>query len=572
MFAWLIQLLNHPAAPWIAAAIPPFWAMVAWWQTNAAWLAPLRREILLASQACDETPDDPERFAPHFHHLNDGLEQLPTLGAAWRAFRASLIDPGDRQVLPVFCSTRAESHFDLALLSVGNAHARRLHTLPLQLAGVGVLLTFVGLIGALQLASNGVTPGDAAAAQQAIRGMLGMAAFKFFASISGLLTAWLFHGQARAGQQRIEREFARLNGQLTQRFQFVTREQLLYEQLLAMRQIQSGHGQPVTAIGAAAIPPPAFQLVTLEPVIAVLREENQKLRELINARIPADALGSANPVVIPPVQPVSLEPVIDALREENQKLRELINARIPEGSSDFRQIALPPVQPVSLDPVIAVLREENQKLRDLIDERLPEASVADHALPAPVETVLTPTTTLLAPDPTAWRPLVEAVREEGRQMARELAHHLARELQGVVLRTSESTSPLSRVEQESWMRIVDRMELAARALERQSEGLDGLGELARETRRANEGSMRANREALEALITAVEGFNERMSSSFTRSAEALLERLAQNNQKIVAQVIEEFDGDRAQQVVRSLGRDAEVSELYRHYLSRRVKK
>ncbi|GAB0055835.1 hypothetical protein SIID45300_00132 [Candidatus Magnetaquicoccaceae bacterium FCR-1] len=560
MFEWLIHLLNHPALPWIAADLLPVWAIAAWWFTRDAWLEPLRQEIRSARELCDATPDEPEAFAPHLRRLHAGMEGLPRLAPAWRAFVATLIDH-DTPNSPIMRGVQPATLFDLTTLSQSNSHAERLNFLPLQLIGAGVLFTFVGLLGALQVASTGLAPNDPSATQQAVRDLLGLAAFKFLASISGLLSAWLFSWRARVWRGRLKKELTLLCDQLAQRFPFVSREQLLHAQLLAMQQLGQGTGQPPLAVrtdGARQTP----VTLSLDPVIAALREENDKLRHLIRERLP-----DAPPAPVPSPAPLSLDPMIAALREENDKLRHLIRERLP----DAPPAPVPSPAPLSLDPMIAALREENGKLRDLIRERLPEFPSAP--LPMPGESMLVEGTgtTLIGLDPTAWRPLVDSLREEGRQLARELALHLAREIQPLLVRPVEASAMVSRDEQESWMRIVDRMELAARSLERQSEGLDGLGELARETRRASEGSIRANREAVEALVSAVEGFNERMSSSFARSAEALLERLARNNQQIVAQVIEEFDGDRARQVVESVGREEGVSALYQQFFSRRTR-
>ncbi|MBF0416626.1 MAG: hypothetical protein HQL86_00035 [Magnetococcales bacterium] len=523
MFDWLIQLLNHPALPWIAADLLPIWAMAAWWFTRDAWLDPLRQEIHTARQLCDETPDSPESFAPHFRRLHAGMEHLPRLGAAWQNFVVTLIDH-DAPNTSILRTAHPNTHFELAALSKSNPHAERLRILPLHLIGAGVLFTFIGLLGALQVAATGLVPGDAASAQQAVRAMLGLAAFKFLASISGLFTAWIVSWRTRAWHERLEKELGHLCEQLVQRFPSVTREQLLHAQLRAMQQLgQENAHRPLSAKSEGARHPSTS--LSLEPVIATLREENDKLRDLIRARLPESPHA---PPAVPQIS-LSLEPVVTTLREENDKLRDLIRARLPDPSTSSPMLTAP-------------------------EESLPVQGTA---------------TTLIAPDPNAWRPLIESLREEGRHVVRELALHLAREIQPLLVRSVESSAMVSRGEQESWMRIVDRMEMAARALERQSEGLEGLSELARETRQASEGATRANRETVEALVSAVEGFNERMSSSFARSAEALLERLARNNQQIVAQVIEEFDGDRARQVVESVGRESGVSELYHQFLSRR---
>ncbi|MBF0341809.1 MAG: hypothetical protein HQL95_12740 [Magnetococcales bacterium] len=248
------------------------------------------------------------------------------------------------------------------------------------------------------------------------------------------------------------------------------------------------------------------------------------------------------------------------------------------------------------DPLIRVLREENNRLIAALKERHPdlrETTAAVQALHPTLQSIHQRLATLLeafeqhlrtpltgmAPgsavggDPTAWGPLLEGLREEGRQLAREISLQLTQSAPGEASRTMmvDGAPLLARSEQESWMRIVDRMEVAARALEKQAESLHGLSALAQETRRANEGSIRAGREAVDSLMNAVESFNTRMDGTFTRSAEVLLTRLTQNNQKVVAQVIAGLDRDQAGNaiIVPEVEERKELPNLFEQFLTNR---
>ncbi|MBF0628073.1 MAG: hypothetical protein HQL91_07615 [Magnetococcales bacterium] len=181
-------------------------------------------------------------------------------------------------------------------------------------------------------------------------------------------------------------------------------------------------------------------------------------------------------------------------------------------------------------------------------------------------------------------PMIQALKEEGKRLSQRLESlertlHLlieaqraqpARERQVVAASGSDAGGhALSRSEQESWMRIIDRMELAAHALEKQSEGLSGLSALADETRRASEGSIRAGHEAVEKLMDSIANFNSRMEGSFAHSAEVLLTRLAHNNQKVVSQVIAQLDRDQLHEItVPDLGKK-ELPQLFDQFLRTR---
>lgn len=120
------------------------------------------------------------------------------------------------------------------------------------------------------------------------------------------------------------------------------------------------------------------------------------------------------------------------------------------------------------------------------------------------------------------------------------------------------------------MRIIDRLESAAHALEQQSVSLHGLSDLADVTRKASEGSIRAGREAVETLVTSVEDFNNRMAGTFSRSADTLMTRLAQNNQQMVSQVIAQLDRDRAHEIDVPDPDKPELPQLFDQFLRNRA--
>ncbi|MBF0271643.1 MAG: hypothetical protein HQL98_06250 [Magnetococcales bacterium] len=514
MFEWIVTVVNHPFAPWIPALLIPLWAGAAWWFARDTYLDPLLAQIRLARQLLDETPDSPAEFPPHLPHLDAGLNVLPDLAKAWRHFTATWI-PTESPGTMILYGQRPDRFFRLAPLTAHHPRAQRLQTLPTHLAGSGLLFTFVGLVGALHYASRGLLSGDPETVRMALRGVLAMASLKFLASIAGFLSAWLLGWRTRVWQRRLEKELELWCDQLAIRLVFITPERLAHEQMTAMDRLR----HPVAPEAEPAPLAVTLSTATLEPLIQALRAENHKLLTLIQTRLPDPKENTAE-----------LRTLNATLLNEGKRLGHLLESLTQ-----------------SLQPIL-------ESSHAPLPEALPrEGEVTHWVATAPAS----------APDPAVWRPMIESLRDEGRHLARELAHHLARELQPGGARTVDGSQHLSRPEQESWMRIIDRMELAARALEKQSESLNGLSALANETRRASEGSIRAGREAVESLVHAVEHFNTRMEGTFSRSAEALLNRLAQNNQQVVSQMLSGLDRDRADSLLITPEPEPEKKELPR---------
>lgn len=106
------------------------------------------------------------------------------LAAAWRELREFIFDETET---PIRCATKAQPIFARA--------APRLASLTLWsnvFVGVGLILTFLGLIYALNVAAKGMDGGGVEGAKTALSGLLTVAGAKFFTSVGGLgISIWL---------------------------------------------------------------------------------------------------------------------------------------------------------------------------------------------------------------------------------------------------------------------------------------------------------------------------------------------------------------------------------------------
>jgi hypothetical protein len=106
---------------------------------------------------------------------------------SWQKFRETLIEPssddggGSRVVRN---TARPQDYFNTAEAGLRFPLYR---TMPNLLVGVGLLLTFFGLVTALFFTTSAINnAADLAASQDALRALLYAASFKFYTSIAGL--------------------------------------------------------------------------------------------------------------------------------------------------------------------------------------------------------------------------------------------------------------------------------------------------------------------------------------------------------------------------------------------------
>lgn len=122
------------------------------------------------------------------------------LAAAWRELREFIFDETES---PIRCAAKAGPIFARA--------APRLASLTLWsnvFVGVGLILTFLGLIVALNVAAKGMDGGGVEGAKTALSGLLTVAGAKFFTSVGGLgISIWLRfveHGLRRKARALVD--------------------------------------------------------------------------------------------------------------------------------------------------------------------------------------------------------------------------------------------------------------------------------------------------------------------------------------------------------------------------------
>ena len=235
---WLLAPLELVfGVPWVAPlVIAP--AMILW--AGYLWIIASRRTrpYIRAAEArvtalrgvignATEPVEEREAFSTNYAAASEALN-APAPGAnqivlAWREFHESIVDETEN---PVRNTTRPAVFFNRAaprqtlLLFWSNI-----------LVGLGLILTFLGLIVALHTASRGMNTSDPTVMQQSLRSLLIVAGAKFFTSVAGVGTSLMLRFAEHGLQKRVSAVNEALCTLLERGMLYVPPQRLAAEQL-----------------------------------------------------------------------------------------------------------------------------------------------------------------------------------------------------------------------------------------------------------------------------------------------------------------------------------------------------
>jgi hypothetical protein len=207
----------------VVAALALLALLVAW--GAVAWLRIARLRRLVRSAR------GPAALRENFIRIDDALS-ASIFGASWTEYRACL-----RQEEGRILYLRHPDEY-LGLHAIGNTSfpARFFAAAHGYFIGIGLLLTFVGLVAALKFAAAGVASSDIAVAKQALNALLSAASFKFMTSIAGLGCSLILSVAARTMTYALESAAHGLAHDLESAMTPIFVESLAYDQLAISRQ------------------------------------------------------------------------------------------------------------------------------------------------------------------------------------------------------------------------------------------------------------------------------------------------------------------------------------------------
>lgn len=135
-------------------------------------------------------------FLKKFQQIKNKFEKTIFLKEAFSEYTETLIYPKEKDSEQfIKNSIRPHDHFNEELIEIAGINYKSAMAWPNYFIGFGLLITFIGLVGALDVASDGLQEVGSSAEdmQQTLRTLLSTASFKFITSVFGILIS-LFLG------------------------------------------------------------------------------------------------------------------------------------------------------------------------------------------------------------------------------------------------------------------------------------------------------------------------------------------------------------------------------------------
>jgi hypothetical protein len=207
----------------VAAALLLLAVLALWSGAASLRLARLRRALRAFGRGAD--------FARNFAAA-DATLAASIIGPAWRDYRPCL-KPGPNNVL---YPRRPDDYIGLHALRSVSFPAPFFAAAHGYFTGIGLLLTFVGLVAALKFAAAGVASPDLAIAKEALNALLSAASFKFMTSIAGLGCSLLLSVASRVATHAVDGAAQDLALELERAMAPLLSECVAYDQLAATRE------------------------------------------------------------------------------------------------------------------------------------------------------------------------------------------------------------------------------------------------------------------------------------------------------------------------------------------------
>src|SRR5262249_11718673 len=177
---------------------------------------------------------DKAAFANAMPEIEALMRKSGYLRHSWQKFRETLITDEQQNTQLIRNTVRPQNYFNMAEAGLRFSLFR---AMPNLLVGIGLLLTFFGLVSALYFTTDAIKhAADLKASQEALRDLLGAASFKFYTSIAGLGGSIIITLVIRYGTSKVEASFDELAFALEQKIILVTSEWIAFEHLREARE------------------------------------------------------------------------------------------------------------------------------------------------------------------------------------------------------------------------------------------------------------------------------------------------------------------------------------------------
>lgn len=239
---FFVVFRNEDLPLWLSIALIGIGFLFFLWYAFHVY-TPVYKSLHSAVHALDAILGKQELYAK-FDTIDDVFNRS-LLKQNWDGFKETFIFPGKFDEEKVIRHTiRPSTYFNFENLSQ-QYNISFYQAFPNIVVGVGLLLTFCGLVSAIYLTGESISSVHAdefathtGSLKNALDSLLRIAAFKFLTSIAGLITSIILSIEIRICNGRLRNEYSRLNAILERNLQYESQEHLiLTQQTIALRQL-----------------------------------------------------------------------------------------------------------------------------------------------------------------------------------------------------------------------------------------------------------------------------------------------------------------------------------------------
>lgn len=174
-------------------------------------------------------------FKVQFPQIRKIIASDALIGTAWDDFANTCV-VRERNSEPVLAATRPQAFLNIGIARERLFSLKLMPAIPGYFVGLGLLLTFIGLVIALSKAAGTAAGGDAKEVTASLGDLLNAATFKFSTSIAGLFSSIALSLLFRVYAISIERGFDELAGSIEARVRYWAPQTVAYESLEAQEE------------------------------------------------------------------------------------------------------------------------------------------------------------------------------------------------------------------------------------------------------------------------------------------------------------------------------------------------
>jgi len=373
----LFELFHNEAFPLLLAVGVLMAALVLAVTYGALVVLPLRMDLGRLRRAVNRYPDEPA-FADEFEAIATRLQRSRLVGHAWSEFRETLVVP-DQAGGVVQNTTRPHAFINYQTALDRSTALRLMPHIPNYFVGIGLLLTFIGLVAALNFA-NSTVGGDIDAAILGLQDLLAAATFKFWTSISGLLSSIVLSFIFRLYGLSLENQFGHLCRALESKMVFATPQRTFFEIRDTIRE-QLAETKKINTDVAVSIADgigrqmqerfPSLLSDSLQPLVSAVQNSANRARD--------DASGNMEQMVNQFAQTLEssagqhLRDVSTTLESLNRSLDQMQGSMNTSGEAFAQRMA------DGAERLDATMREVGEAMRQLVESLRGQVGTAGHA-------------------------------------------------------------------------------------------------------------------------------------------------------------------------------------------------